>query len=294
MITKEMSDRIERIHSQYCKLQKTHKRALHEITISEIAEMVYNSNAIENSTLTLEETESILFFDKIRKDHEVREIYEAKNLAKVIDVLLKKPNQKLSVNLVLQLHHILLDWINDKIAGHFRYWDERVRVWSHLWANPQFVSWFIHDLIKKYNRKSNHYFIDKIAYFHAEFEFIHPFWDGNGRIGRVLINKQLMDLWYPPIIIPSKNKIKDYYSLFTNYQVKWDFSWFSTFFALLLLESMQKRITLLTKNDIITLNERTKINNKNLNSFLNKAKRQTIPAFRIAWKWMIAKDYLDK
>ncbi len=99
--------KIELLHQEYLHLAKIHSTALHEITLAEIPEMVYNSNAIENSTLTLEETESILFFDKIKKDHEIREIYEAKNLAKVIEFLQGK-QEKLSIDLILSLHQILL------------------------------------------------------------------------------------------------------------------------------------------------------------------------------------------
>ena len=64
------------------------------------------------------------------------------------------------------------------------------------------------ELIKTYN-KDKIKSINDIIEFHYQFEKIHPFQDGNGRIGRVLINKQLMDLGYPPIIIPNKNKEKE-------------------------------------------------------------------------------------
>ena len=101
-------EKILKLKSKYDKLSKRSSKALNEISISEIPEMVYNSNAIENSTLTLEETESIIFFDKIKKDHEAREIYEAKNLAKVIEALQSKENKKFSVELILNLHRILL------------------------------------------------------------------------------------------------------------------------------------------------------------------------------------------
>jgi len=78
----------------------------------------------------------------------------------------------------------------------------------------------MHELVKKYHTDIDIYFLDKIAYFHAEFETIHPFCDGNGRIGRLLINQQLMKLGYPPIIIPNKNKKTDYYPLFNDYSMK--------------------------------------------------------------------------
>ena len=104
----DIKSRIDKLFSLYKDLEKKHKKALQEISISEVPEMVYNSNAIENSTLTLEETTDIIFFDKIKKDHDVREIYEAKNLVKVIETLQNKSKEKLSVMMILKLHKTLL------------------------------------------------------------------------------------------------------------------------------------------------------------------------------------------
>lgn len=109
VVVDNINDRIECLFSIYKKLEKRHKKALRELDISEVPEMVYNSNAIENSTLTLEETESIIFFDKIKKDHNICEIYEAKNLVKVIEVLWKEPHERLTPELILKLHKILLN-----------------------------------------------------------------------------------------------------------------------------------------------------------------------------------------
>ena len=290
-VSNTIKQKISDLQSQYIQLSKNSQKALNKMTIAEIPEMVYNSNAIENSTLTLEETESIIFFDKIKKDHEIREIYEAKNLARIIEFLQKDKKQKFSVNLILYLHKILLSWINDHFAWRFRSWDERVRVWAHLWANPFFVNHLVYDLVEQYNHDRKTYFLDKIAYFHAEFETIHPFWDGNGRIGRVLINKQLADLWFPPIIIQNKNKNQNYYPLFDEYLKTNKSDGFSNLFALLLMESLHKRISLLTSKKFISLNERAKKKNLNVNTCLNKARRQTIPAFRINWKWMISQEF---
>jgi len=282
-------DRIESLRKQFAALSKGNKKLLEEITIAEIPEMVYNSNAIENSTLTLEDTEKILSGAALNRKVDVREVFEAKNLARVTETILKA-KQPLSVNLILDLHKLLLTNIDESIAGRFRRGKEWVRVGNHLGANPAFVASLMEELVTDYNTKDR-YFLDAIAHFHAEFETIHPFVDGNGRIGRVLINLQLMQIGLPPIIIQNKSKHQEYYPLFTNYPVTMKFDGFTQFFGLLLQEALHKRITMLTAKKVIPLSLWASQHHVKPNIAANKAKRQTIPAFRLREKWMIDVDY---
>ncbi|MCL2143957.1 MAG: Fic family protein [Endomicrobia bacterium] len=283
--------KIKKLFALYKKAANGRKTVLGEIAAAEIPEMVYNSNAIENSTLTLEDTEDILLRGQISKDHSLREVFEAKNLAEITKILLKNPNTDLTIKGILSLHKILLSNINDSAAGRFRSGKEWVRVGTHIGANPSFTSVLMSELADKYNNTDKTYFLDKIAYFHAEFETIHPFVDGNGRIGRVLINQQLMKLGYPPIIVQNKNKREDYYKLFDEYKSKNKYTGFAQLFALLLMESLHKRIAILNSRKIIQVSLWAKQNKIRTNAALNKAKRQTIPAFRMRSVWMIAADY---
>lgn len=291
MINQITKDRIEKLAAEYRRVSKGQHNASYDIAIAEIPEMVYNSNAIENSTLTLKDTEDIILRDKIAKDHDIREIYEAKNLAKVTTEILKHPAERLTTNLILTMHRMLLAGIADSHAGRYRHGKEWVRIGVHVGANPTFVPGLTMALIDEYHKKDNMYFLDKIGYFHAEFETIHPFNDGNGRIGRVLINQQLMQLGLPPIIIQNKSKHTDYYPIFDEYRKENKYDGFTEMFALLLLESIHKRIALLTSPSIIPLSDWAKINDIAGNSAANKAARQTIPAFRMSEKWMIAAEY---
>ncbi|MDR1300145.1 MAG: Fic family protein [Candidatus Nomurabacteria bacterium] len=293
MINRVTTEKIRGLALRYRSLMDTHQRALDKLTISEIPEMVYNSNAIENSTLSLKDTEDILLRDVIRKDADVREVYEARNLAKITAELLRKPARPLSIEYILSLHKELLTGIRDEWAGRFRSGDEWVRIGAHLGANPDFTNSLMFELVDKYNN-SDDYFLDKIAHFHAEIEKIHPFCDGNGRIGRVLINQQLMALGYPPIIIQNKGKRTDYYPLFDEYVRSGKYDGFTEMFALLLCESLNKRIAMLSSRKITTLNDWAKNNDVRANIANNRANRQTIPAFRMAEKWMIDAEYKVK
>jgi Fic family protein len=76
----------------------------------------------------------------------------------------------------------------------------------------------MNDLLMNYKTNTEH-IVTKIARFHIEFEAIHPFIDGNGRCGRLLINLELMKIGYPPIDIKFKDRIK-YYNAFDEYHVK--------------------------------------------------------------------------
>lgn len=290
MINQTTKDKIEALQKQHASLAKGNETVLKEIALAEIPEMVYNSNAIENSTLTLEDTEKILAGGSLERKVSVREIYEAKNLAKITETLLEKDKHPLTIKLILRLHKTLLTHIDDHIAGRYRRGKEWVRVGNHLGANPQFVPTLMQELVNGYNQHKISYFLDAIAHFHAEFETIHPFVDGNGRMGRVLINLQLMNAGLPPIIIQNKNKDTAYYSLFTKYQSSMKFGGFTQLFGLLLQEALHKRITMLTAKKIVQLSVWASQNNIKGNVAANKAKRQTIPAFRLREKWMIAEE----
>ncbi len=293
MINQVTKDRIASLYTQYKKLSSSNVNAIREITTAEIPEMVYNSNAIENSTLTLKDTEDILLRDSIKKDHDIREIYEAKNLAKITQDLLDSPGTLLDTKLILKLHKTLLSGIRDNWAGRFRSGKEWVRVGTHVGANPDFVPGLMSDLLNDYHELNGRYFLESIAWFHAEFETIHPFNDGNGRLGRVLINQQLMNLGYPSIIIPNKGKHTSYYPAFDSYRITSKHDDFTELFAGLLIESLYKRITLLSAPKIVTVSAWAKANNVAGNIAANKASRGTIPAFRMREKWMIAADFTE-
>jgi len=291
MINQATKDKIEALRKQYESLIKGNERLLKEIALAEIPELVYNSNAIENSTLSLEDTEIILSGGILGRNVQVREVYEAKNLAILTETVVEKNNAILDCKLILSWHKTLLSYIDDKIAGRFRSGKEWVRVGNHLGANPQFVATLMQELVDRFKKDKTSYFLDAIADFHAEFETIHPFVDGNGRMGRVLINLQLVKAGFPPIIIPNKSKHTEYYPLFAQFQTTMKSGGFSKLFALLLLETLHKRISILTAKKIIPLAKWAAQNAVKPNVAANKAKRQTIPAFRMREKWMIAEEY---
>lgn len=293
MINRITKDRIAELQAHCQQLVACNPTAIKEIALAEIPEMVYNSNAIENSTLTLEDTEAILLRDTVIKDHDIREVYEAKNLADITEHLFESKDAVFDTELILSLHKKLLTKISDEWAGKFRSGKQWVRVGAHVGANPDFVSGLMSELIRDYNEKDDRYFLDKIAWFHAEFETIHPFPDGNGRIGRVLINLQLIMLGYPPIIVPNKGKKTEYYPAFTKYEQTGKFDDFTDLFADLLIESLYKRITILNSAKIITVSEWAKLNSVAGNVAANKARRGTLPAFRVRDKWMIASDFRE-
>ena len=259
---------------------------------AEIPEGVYNSNAIENSTLTLKETEKILLDMEVSRDVSVREVFEAKNLARVIGYIRNKSQEtELNKEVILLLHQMLIGGIDDSIAGRFRKHGEYVRVGSHIAPAPEHVSTMIDSAISEYTSNLSGYFLDKIAKFHLNFEVIHPFNDGNGRIGRVLICFQLQRLSFPIIIIRDKNK-KDYYKAFTDYHGKnKNTKAMEKVIYLALSESLNKRITYLKGEKIITLSEYIEKNKKSASAVTNSARRQNIPAFRERGVWKISENF---
>lgn len=285
---KYLIDKVNHLGTQYNKLKVGKASLLALILEAELAESVFNSNAIENSTLTIKETEKILLELEFSRNVSIREVFEAKNLARVFKYVSKNINKRvLDSKLLLLLHKMLISNIDDSIAGRFRKNGEYVRVGVHIAPGPEVVNELIHNLLFTYSTSTQN-FLERIARFHLEFETIHPFCDGNGRIGRLLINFQLMQLGLPPIIIRDKNK-SAYYDAFKQYQQssKERTRDMQYIVALGLMESLHKRIAYLSNMKVVRVTKYAKERKQPANSLLNKAKRQTIRAFREQGVWKI-------
>lgn len=286
-ITKPNRDRIQTLKREYDTLKRGKESLLILLDEAEIPESVYNSNAIENSTLTLKETEKILLDIAVSRDVSVREIFEAKNLARVVNYIRDQAQAKpVDEDLILLLHQMLIGGIQDEIAGRFRTKGEYVRVGTHIAPAPEHVQSLMATLLIEQGNATDTYFLDAIARFHLEFENIHPFCDGNGRIGRVLISYQLLRLGFPLIIIRDKEKDK-YYQAFRDYRDREDTRTMEKVLAQGLTESLHKRITYLRGSQIIPLVEYAKRLGKSVSAVSNAARRQNIPAFREKGVWKI-------
>jgi Fic family protein len=286
--TSRVKNHLNILKKEYETLRSGKESLLRLIEEAEIPESVYNSNAIENSTLTLKETERILLEMEIERNLDLREVYEAKNLARVMEYIRNKDNVGGGVDKekMLLLHRMLLENINMNIAGRFRKKGEYVRVGTYVAPAPEKVEGLLSEALIGYSSNDQMYFIDKVAKFHLDFESIHPFNDGNGRIGRLLINMQLRGYGFPPIIIQNKDK-KEYYRAFREYRADSKQKIMADMLALALFESLHKRIAHLHGQHIVTLAEYAQRNKNSLGSLLNRAKRQTIPAFREKGAWKI-------
>lgn len=282
---------IQELRAEYETLRKGKESLLVMVDDVEIPEAVYNSNAIENSTLTLKETEKILLDMEVSRDVSVREVFEAKNLARVVGYIRKRSLESESdKEVILLLHQMLIGGINDAIAGRFRSKGEYVRVGTHIAPAPEHVERMIEAILLEYSSSLDSYFLDKISKFHLDFETIHPFNDGNGRIGRVLINYQLQRFGFPNVIVRDREK-RDYYQAFGDYRDTKNTRGMEKILALGLMESLHKRIAYLRGGAIITLADYTKSHDLSASALSNAARRQKIPAFREKGVWKIPESF---
>ncbi len=279
-------NRIKKLKAEYDRLKIGKDSLLKIINEAEIPESVYNSNAIENSTLTLKETEKILLEMAVSKNINLREVFEAKNLARVMEYIGIKQIEEINKETILLLHQMLLGNIDESIAGRFRKKGEYVHIGTFIASTPEHIDRLLEEALIEYSSDQINYFVDKISKFHLQFETIHPFNDGNGRIGRVIINYQLYELGFPGIIIRDKEK-QIYYQSFKEYHDDKKTKIMEKIIALAIMESLHKRIAYLKGSKIIEATEYATQQKKPTPVILNAAKRQTIPAFREKGVWKI-------
>jgi Fic family protein len=280
-------NKINTLRERYYKAAPGKEALIKLIAEAEVAEQVYNSNAIENSTLSLEETEKILLQIDLDRFVSQREMFEAKNLARVVEYIEKRAKeQELSSEVILLLHQMLITNIRDDVAGRFRKDNEFVRVGSHIAPNPKEISERMTKMLTEYQAMNHESIIRRIAKLHLAFEYTHPFVDGNGRIGRVINNYQLIREGFVPINIKFIDRAK-YYEAFKEFDTNGATRVMEEIVAKALTNSYHKRLAYLEGKKIITLAEYAKINKISHSNLINKAMRQTIEAFLEKGVWKI-------
>ena len=292
-MTKTISsfNKIQSLRERYYKALTGKGSLVKIISEIEIAEQVYNSNAIENSTLTLEETEKILLQIDLDRFISEREIFEAKNLARVVSYIDKRAKeQELNLEVILMLHKMLISNIRDDIAGRFRKDDEWVKVANHIAPNPKEITSRLEKMLTKYNASSHENIIKRIALLHLTFEHTHPFVDGNGRIGRVINNYLLIREGFVPINIKFIER-KMYYDAFKEFDKNSDTKTMEEIVGKALTNSYHKRLAYLEGKNIIKLKDFAKKHKLSHSNLINKANRQTIEAFLESGVWKINEDF---
>jgi Fic family protein len=284
--------KISELRERYYKASINKDALIKLIAEAEVVEQVYNSNAIENSTLSLEDTEKILLQIDLDRFISEREIFEAKNLARVVEYIEKKSKeQELTLLVILSLHKMLISNIRDDVAGRFRAENEFVRVGSHIAPNPKEVVERLEKALAEYNATSHENIIKRIAKLHLNFEYTHPFCDGNGRIGRVINNYLLLREGFVPINIKFIDRQK-YYTAFRDFDLNGATDVMEEIVGRALTNSYHKRLAYLEGKKIITLSEYAKSNKLSHSNLINKATRQTIEAFLEKGVWKIAEDFV--
>ena len=288
--TLNVFNKINSLRERYYKASIGKDALIKLIAEAEVAELVYNSNAIENSTLTLEETEKILLQIDLDRFITEREIFEAKNLAQVVSYIDKRAKEReLILEVILLLHKMLISNIRDDIAGRFRNNNEYVRVGNHIAPNPKEITDRLEKMLAEYNATIHENIIKRIAKLHLTFEYVHPFIDGNGRIGRAVNNYLLIREGFVPINIKFIDR-KKYYEAFKEFDEKGKTAVMEEIVGKALTNSYHKRLAYLEGKKIITLAGYAKNNKISHSNLINKANRQTIEAFLEKGVWKIGVD----
>ena len=184
-----------------------------EIREKFILNMTYHSNAIEGSRLTIKETEQALKGERV-KGKETFEILEAINHKNAMRHMFEvvTPGFQITKEYILKLHEIMLYNFNDKLPGKYRNCAINLTNTNVALASYQEVPFKMRSFIKKVNHYDDEP-IGKISRDHYEFEIIHPFCDGNGRTGRLIMATQLLSQGLAPAVVRIEDRYPYYMAL---------------------------------------------------------------------------------
>lgn len=201
----ELLKRLEEIKLGYIGIvKKITKKQLQDIIDRFTVNFTYESNAIEGNSLTLKDVTMILHEKKAVEAKDLREIYETLNTREAMELVF---NNSLRINEkdIIKLHKIIVK--NTGVAYGYKKLPNFILGRNLKTTLPENVAKKMGLLIKWYNENVNMHPLQRASIFHGKFERIHPFDDGNGRVGRLLINIILMNNNHPPLIIRKTQRI---------------------------------------------------------------------------------------
>lgn len=234
-------DRINKKKEALANLRPLPHAALERVRRQLSIEWTYNSNAIEGNTLSLRETQMVLELGVTVSGKSLREHFEVNNHHKAIELVedMSRSKSNLTEHEIRDVHKIVLENIEKEFGGRYRTGQVRILGANFIPPNHLKVKEMVTALINETNdnpSKLNE--IELIARFHHRFVWIHPFFDGNGRTARLLMNLLFMRLGFPPAIVLYNNRKQYYRSLNMANDGEYDA------FVLLIAQSVERSLDL--------------------------------------------------
>lgn len=301
LIRENLNQILEEKLKKLNKLRPLSKTLLQKLKERFEVEMTYNSNAIEGNSLTLKETYWIIQEGITVKGKPLKDILEAKNHKEALDFLYELVEHgsqfTFSEHLIKQLHALIIQDIDREKAGRYRDVDVFITGTDHTPPSAFEVMPKMHELIQwaRHSHTKMHV-VEFSALLHHKFVHIHPFEDGNGRTGRLLMNIFLMKYGFPIAII-QKNDRQKYYRTLRAADSE-DFKPLVNFVAQAVLRSLNIYLDTLTpvkeKEPYISLAEAAQKGPYSA-AYLGKlAKEGKIEAHKFKRNWVTTKEAIER
>jgi len=212
IFNEEQIKKLEQMKVEYREIMKRFtKKQIKDILDRFTINFTYESNAIEGNSLTLKDVTLILEENIVPKDKDLREVYETRNTREAHELLFSN-KIKINVKDIIKLQEVIVK--DTGVSMGFKKLPNYITMRNLETTPPGKVEQEIKQLIKWYGDNKNKLHPLRLATeFHARFEAIHPFEDGNGRAGRVLLNAILLEHKYPPLIIRKTARVAYFSSL---------------------------------------------------------------------------------
>ena len=244
-VENDFFDEVDNLKKKLDSKRPIPKETLKSLKESINLEWTYNSNGIEGNTLTLRETQVVLEGITVG-GKSIKEHLEAINHEQAIlflDELVKEDNPITEWN-IKNIHQLILKEIDNENAGKYRKENVTIKGATHIPPDYIIVPELMEKLILNYKTWNIYHPIVKAALLHGELVKIHPFIDGNGRTSRLIMNLDLMNSGYNPVIIKKEDRLK-YYEALDKAHTTYDYTDFVKLVTKLEIEMLKKYLELL-------------------------------------------------